>query len=272
MYLSPNLAIDEQVGLAIYANADVEKVTITYNPNGGTGEPVIKEVGKDRKFTLPQMTFTAPDGKEFAGWSTDLSGTPLYQPGEQITVSAETTIYAIWKEIGTEGPDEEDPETPPEVEKYTVTYYANGGTGSLPEQQTVEKGQTVVIAHNTLIAPEDKIFKEWNTESSGAGTSYAAGQSDVVVNSKLDLYAIWIDDLVTIHFEANGGEGSVSDIQVLRDNNQVLPPAEAYTAPEGKEFLEWNTTSAGNGTAYDASATIQPHNNMTLYAIWIDKE
>lgn len=273
MYFAPNIAIDEQIGFAIlkkhFSNTETEekeKVKITYKANGGTGEDIVVEVNKSEETSIAANSFAAPSDKEFKEWNTDASGSGTgYQADAKVTLETDMILYAIWQDSSTEEPE-------PEVEKYTVTYNANGGSGSVPEQQTVEKGSTITIAHNTLIAPEDKRFKEWNTVSTGLGTSYQAGQSDVVVNTKLDLYAIWVDDLVTITFNANGGSGSVDPVQVLRNHEQTLPKEDAFTAPEGKEFLKWNTTSAGNGTSYSANGKITPDNNVTLYAIWIDKE
>ena len=72
----------------------------------------------------------------------------------------------------------------PNTQTYTITYNANGGTGTM----SPTTGQVVNIASNTFTAPEGKVFKEWNTNQSGTGTAYIAGTS---VNSNLTLYAIW---------------------------------------------------------------------------------
>lgn len=269
MYLAPNLAMDILLGTAILKgknpgggveppDPEEEKVSITYKANGGTGDDVVVQTAKGKPYVIPENTFTAPKGKQFVSWNTNEFGTGTsYTVGSSLTPEDNVTLYAIWDEI------------PVETEKYTVTYYPNGGTGSIPEKQTVDKGSTVTIANgNTLIPPTDKKFKEWNTNVAGTGTAYSSAQSGVVVNQKLDLYAIWVDDLVTITFNSNGGTGSVEPVSVLRNHDQTLPKEDAFTAPEGKKFVEWNTAQPGNGTSYAASAVIQPANNMTLYAIW----
>ncbi|MBQ9297927.1 MAG: InlB B-repeat-containing protein [Clostridia bacterium] len=70
--------------------------------------------------------------------------------------------------------------------KYTITYNANGGTGTMEEEEASR------TATSTFIPPEGKQFKEWNTAADGSGTSYAAGAQ---IPSNVDLYAIWYDPL-----------------------------------------------------------------------------
>ena len=54
--------------------------------------------GVTGSYTLPTCTFTAPSGKQFKGWATSASGTVI--TGTSITVSADTTLYAIWTYTG----------------------------------------------------------------------------------------------------------------------------------------------------------------------------
>lgn len=81
-------------GLTYEANDEVH--TITYNPNGGTGEIDPEEVPYGESVTLSDGTgLTAPEGKEFLGWaktSTAQSATVSspYTPDRDIT------LYAVW--------------------------------------------------------------------------------------------------------------------------------------------------------------------------------
>ena len=47
-------------------------------------------------YVLPSVT--RPE-KEFLGWSLDPNGAPLYGAGDKITLTADTTLYAVWGEI-----------------------------------------------------------------------------------------------------------------------------------------------------------------------------
>lgn len=69
----------------------------------------------------------------------------------------------------------------------------------------------------------------------------------------------------TIHFEANGGDGTMDDMVVSSLETATLPTA-AFTK-SGSVFLHWNTKADGSGVNYIDGATVQP-GDLTLYAIW----
>lgn len=109
---------------------------------------------------------------------------------------------------------------------YTVTLNANGGTCS---------SSSLSAARTTKYT-----FSKWNTNSSGTGTSYAAGAS-YTTNAALALYAIYTSSTTTA----------------------------AVTLPtptrDGYEFLGWATSSsASSGT----TGSYTPTASVTLYAIW----
>lgn len=75
--------------------------------------------------------------------------------------------------------------------KYTLSYDANGGSGSMPAHEFAS-GTTVYAAQNAgFTAPSGKIFKCWNTEAEGGGTSYSEGAS-FTLSANTTLYAQWI--------------------------------------------------------------------------------
>lgn len=40
-----------------------------------------------------------PEGKEFSHWNTERDGTGVsYNPGESLTLLADTTLFAIWRD------------------------------------------------------------------------------------------------------------------------------------------------------------------------------
>ena len=76
---------------------------------------------------------------------------------------------------------------------YTVTYDANGGTGTAPTETDKSEGAIFASAENTFTAPEGKRFKEWNTASDGSGTNYVEGATVTMPAKDLTLFAIWED-------------------------------------------------------------------------------
>lgn len=85
----------------------VTKYTISFDANGGSGKVADVEMEKG-EFTLPENPFTAPAGKEFAGWKVDGAG-DLLQPGAKININANTKLVAQWKDAASEAITHLDP-------------------------------------------------------------------------------------------------------------------------------------------------------------------
>ena len=107
---------------AIWEPIPVTTYTVSFDANGGTGT-MADVTGISGSYTLPANGFTAPAGQQFKGWATSASGTVITDAS--ITVSADTTLYAIWEPI---------PAT-----EYTITFNGNGGTPSDSYMTTVGK-------------------------------------------------------------------------------------------------------------------------------------
>ena len=74
-----------------------------------------------------------------------------------------------------------------------VQYWPNGADGgTVPTSAAyAQAGATITVLGNTGgLTKTGYTWSGWNTSADGSGTTYTAGQS-VVVNSPLDLYALW---------------------------------------------------------------------------------
>ena len=69
--------------------------TVSFDANGGTGT-MADVTGVSGKYTLPANGFTAPAGKQFKCWSV---GGSEKAAGDKITVTANTTVTAVWEDI-----------------------------------------------------------------------------------------------------------------------------------------------------------------------------
>ena len=83
--------------------------------------------------------------------------------------------------------------TPPPA-TYTVSFDANGGTGTMAEVTGVSAGAYTLPA-NGFTAPEGKRFVGWAT--SAGGTATAAGEA-ITISDNVTLYAIW-EEIPTSH-------------------------------------------------------------------------
>ena len=75
----------------LFLEKPAEKVTVKFDANGGTGTMADAVLEKGTKYELPSCSFTAPKGKVFDKWD-------VGKTGEEITVSENMTIKALWKD------------------------------------------------------------------------------------------------------------------------------------------------------------------------------
>ena len=71
-------------------------ITISFDPNGGTGTMQPMKVKSGEKFKLPECTFTPPEGKEFAGWLA-VNG-KVYPAGDIVSSVGSSVLKATWKD------------------------------------------------------------------------------------------------------------------------------------------------------------------------------
>ena len=221
---------------------------VTFDGNGGTGsmEPVTVEEGS--RYVLPACGFTAPDGQEFKAW--EIGGIE-YNAGDDYVVLGNTEIKALWK----------DPAVIPTT--FTITFNANGGTGSM-EPVTVEEGSRYPLPACGFTAPAGQEFKAWEI----GGIEYNAGDGYVVLGNT-EIKALWKDSAVipttfTITFNANGGTGSMEPVTVEEGSRYPLPAC-GFIPPVNMQFSGWALSADGSVIADGA---IMVTSNITLYAIW----
>jgi hypothetical protein len=73
--------------------------------------------------------------------------------------------------------------------QYTITYIANGGSGTMPP--AVLDGGTYYAIRDSAFTRFAYLFYRWNTQPDGSGTSYGP-YSVIQVNGNLTLYAQWL--------------------------------------------------------------------------------
>ena len=85
---------------SVYMRSGVGAYVVEYNANGGTGSVVDGNSPYASGATAKAMHadgLTAPASKTFSKWNTKPDGSgDDYDPGDDITVNANVTLYAIW--------------------------------------------------------------------------------------------------------------------------------------------------------------------------------
>lgn len=114
---------------------------VNFDANGGTGEMAAAEaVGE---YTIPECTFTAPEGKKFKGWATTADGATLV---DKVNVTADMTIFAIWEELPP-APTDAPTEKPTEAPKATEASKSGGCGGSI----AIGAAATVAVLGTALV-------------------------------------------------------------------------------------------------------------------------
>lgn len=266
----------DPTGLSMYAVSKslpkaVVTYTVTYNKNdvgaSGTMTDAISPYQSGNTVTTKVNTFVAPTDYEFDCWSTAATktgqGVVNYDEGDTFAITANTTLYAIWKEL-------------PE---YTVTYDKNSETavGTVTDANSpYHVGDEVTVAASTLTPPDDYGFKCWCTETTEVEGSISFDPDDTFeIEEDTTLYAIW-EELpeytVTLDKNSAGASGEMTDASSpYHEGDTVTAPTCTFTPEALYEFDCWSTaaTKTGEGVInYAELATFEIAANTTLYAIW----
>lgn len=75
-----------------------------------------------------------------------------------------------------------------------------------------------------------------------------------------------------ITYDANGGSGSLVDLNEYESGTKAICKENTFTAPAGKEFSHWSEEKDGSGSNHKEGSSLKVFENVTLYAIWVDEE
>ena len=233
--------------------------TVTYDANGGTGTTTdTKTYHTGDPVTIVANGFTR-DGYTFASWNTMKDGTgTTYAPQATLTIgTTNVTLFAQWTQNST-----------PPAATYTVTYDANGGSGTTVDTATYPSGSIAQVKASTFTR-EGYTFTGWKD---AAGNSYAP-DAPITMTGNVTLFAQWQKNDVlpgtqfTLSFDANGGTGTMTAVQ-YPVGAIVKAPENGFTL-DGYTFTEWNTAKDGKGQGYSVAASFELDSNVTLYAQWV---
>ncbi|MBQ8228573.1 MAG: InlB B-repeat-containing protein [Clostridia bacterium] len=171
-------ATSNNVAVATYSAGDTRQIwklepsniyTVSYNANGGSGEPASQTKYHGRDITLSSAV-PSKSGYTFISWNTKADGTGTsYASGDNYSFDASLTLYAQWKS-----------------DSCTVMFNANGGVCS-----TSSKVVNVGSTYGTLPTPtkDGYNFDGWYTSATGG--TLVTSSSSVSSSGVLTLYAHW---------------------------------------------------------------------------------
>ncbi len=239
--------------------------TVAYNANGGAGtDPTDSTIyGSGSSVTLPDASgLTAPAGcTSFAGWSNNANyptaGTLFSVPGT-FTITGNSTLYAAWN-----------------CSTYSVTYFANGGTGTAPTDANAypDANPATIADGESLTAPTGCTFAGWSENPTATTPDAAfAPTTQVTVTANIALYAVYTCTTYTVTYDANGGSGTppTDPTDYAPGDTVTVRGGSDLTDTGGCHFIGWDPSSSATTPTYPAtqSSTFTISDNVTLYAIY----
>ena len=200
------------------AEKQLDKITVSFNANGGTLMEVSKDVVYAGKYgTLPTPT---REGYQFDGWYTRSVDGTLVKDTTKVTKNYNHTLYAHWTSIGY---------------TFVLSFDSNGGTGTMTTQSYTE-GKAQAIKANTF-TKAGYTFAGWATSANG-GVVYA-DKASIILTENTTLYAIWNKLATPSNFGVNSyGKTSeqLGDIYARWDD---VEGATSYTIAYSTDNSTW---------------------------------
>lgn len=270
-----------------------EKCTISFDKGDGNGSMEDVKVEKGKEYTLPECTFTAPEGKEFDAW--EIEDTKK-QANESIVVNKDIKIKALWKDKSQEHKEKLEPIMPsPLMGQANITNFEHfitykNDTESFEYLKSIEKvivkhkGKTQEITDVKGIDSTDPLGNankklafpfESKLDEDDTITIISSKYKNVLI--KISLVTEYGNDIYynisanvegqkimrTIHFDANGGTNNMKDVEVENGSIYSLPEC-TITPPKGYEFKAWEYLDDESEVGHK----YQINNDVTIKAIW----
>ena len=167
--------------------------------------------------------------------------------------------FSAFKEVDNEIPNGQQTE-----EKYTVSFDANGGYGSMNPVENIKGEYT--LPECSFTGPNSTLFCGWKINNEG---DLRLPTEVINVASDITLYAQWYVPVTTysIYFDANGGVGTMRPMTVEEGGTADLPRgSEVSFRRDGYDFNGWMLTPNGTATYLQLNYI---HQDTTVYASWI---
>ena len=211
----------------------------------------------DTAAKLTQNTAIIRKGYTFAGWNTAANGSGITYADQasikNLTAKSNETItlYAMWT-----------------ADVYTITFAANGGTGTMANQ-IFATGNTAAISANAF-TKAGYSFNGWKDDKNA---SVAENGTVDIVGRSTSLTAQWTANSYTVEFHANGGTGSLGNQSFTYDVAQNLTANASSITRTGYTFAGWSDRPAATIATYSDQANVSnltpiKDGNVTLYAVW----
>lgn len=224
--------------VVLYAVWEANKYTVSYDPNGGSGNMTSDEFSYGTAGSLTENKF-GKTGYTFVGWATSANGSVVYADVASVyNLTAETnvniTLYAVWEKT------------------ITVISFAEDGGTELNSPVSVAYGDKLVS--DGLVAPARAgyFFAGYRTDKNGLGELIFDENLNVVGSgnwdknvTELTLYPSWTPITYTVVYmngqKELGRKSAVYGVTFTLSSYGSL----GLSAGIGEHFAGWSTIPSG---------------------------
>lgn len=154
----------------------------------------------------------------------------------------------------------------PEENLYTLTFNANGGTGTM--SPITGTPNTEIRLPKCTFTKDGAPFYGWATEP-GGGKVAGDEATWLLTEKESTLYALYMKagvEYVTVTFYAqNGTDLKTQQKLVLEENSTLDTNSFSY---EGHTFKGWATSADNSSVVYTDGASVSLSADLNLYAVW----
>lgn len=252
-YDTPTKSLSVPVGargdLAFTANWTVNKYTVTFNSNSGTGTMSNASVEHDKEYTIPECKFTR-SAYIFTGW--EAPDGVIYQPGDKVTnltTSSSVTLKAQWEQ---------------DTATYTITYNLGEGVEDPGNPTTYTSNDTI-----KLLNPSKKAytFKGWT----GTGLTTTSTSVTITKSSGNRTYtANWTPRIYSIYFQKGDASAKGAMSSQSTSGGTVATLKKCEFTYEGHLFRCWTDNTGKEYADEESILDILPigSTSVTLTAQW----
>lgn len=193
----------------------------------------------------------------FNGWSDGPDNSPEHNSGYPYKkdIEGSVTLYATW------------------LPSNKIQYQANSGASAPVDSNTYNPGNIVTVASGVPVRSGYN-FLGWTLDQAGMGDIYKAGDTFVMGDTGVNLWAKWSRIMLTITYSLNGGSKGIAPAQVTVPYGDTFLVAgvegthKQLSSGEWQKGFRWDNSSAGNGDAYLPGNGVRVYSNLTLYLVF----
>ena len=239
--------------IVLYAAWSVDKITLSYDANGGTNAPASHSAASSQisvSTQIPERT-----NYTFLGWAIDGETKVSYYPGQKFTEGVSTKLVAVWRE---------------NLKK--ITYYRiSSDEHAVPnpivyKQESVAQNTTATVTE-TQPTRSAFYFRGWSLDSDAVSVDYLPGEDIEIEDTDIVLYGVWGSKFYTVYFDSNGSmDEAPMQISEIGDILEI-PSSDLHRV--NYEFVGWNSDPDATTAEYVNGDPYERAEDIILYATWL---